>query len=135
MSKNESNYQKLIENTIAELTAENFAEIDFDKLIKLLANLKSKINSAIILEENHKILQTDYIARISGMLKAIAVVNHSREKNENILKLIESLSGLDALSLTGCYRKVSAKFREAFPTSFGLVDHIYKPKLNFNQYK
>jgi hypothetical protein len=67
------------------------------------------------------LLRADYINRIAGMTKAIAAVERSREKIGGAIDLVEQLNGFTSSELIDEYRRVTARFRSAFPTSFGLM--------------
>ncbi len=54
------------------------------------------------------------------MVKAIAAVERSRERAAESIGYLESLNEMCAGELIEEYRRVSARFRSAFPTSFGL---------------
>ncbi len=64
-------------------------------------------------------MRTDYIARITGMIKAVAAA--SRRRNALALAT-EEVAALDKMTpdeLIDTHRRVSARFRDAFPASFG----------------
>lgn len=66
------------------------------------------------------LLRADYSNRIAGMVKAIAAVARSYDKAAEAVGYLEKLSDLSAAELIEEYRRTSARFRSAFPTTFGL---------------
>ncbi|MGH8015157.1 MAG: hypothetical protein ACREBV_03105, partial [Candidatus Zixiibacteriota bacterium] len=66
----------------------------------------------------------DYINRIGGMVKAVAAVERSHDKAADAVIYLESLSSMSAAELIEQYRRTSAKFRSAFPSSFGLMPFV-----------
>jgi hypothetical protein len=103
----------------AACTAENLLQLDFDRL---RAALKEQLellaaHEASIAELEH--LRRDYIERITAMAKAIAAVSRRKESLSDVAEYIMSLSTLPAQQLIEHYRLTRARFREAFPTSFG----------------
>jgi len=61
------------------------------------------------------------------MRKAIAAVNKHSDQMDEMLQYLEGLSELSATDLIRQYRITSAKFRDCFPASFGLLRSSSKP--------
>jgi hypothetical protein len=68
-----------------------------------------------------ELLRHDYVGRLSGMLKAIAAVDRRHATGSEILAQLEALPGCSTEQLIEQYRRVSARFRDTFPASFGMV--------------
>lgn len=114
-------YQEGLAEMVAMLSDENLSLIDFDKLRAELQQLAVHLEKGQIVDDQLKLLRADYVARISGMLKAVAVVGRSEDERGEIVEILESLQELDAAGLVEAYRRVSVRFRQAFPSSFGLA--------------
>jgi hypothetical protein len=71
-------------------------------------------------ESELELLRSDYLSRIAGMVKAIAAVERSNDKAAEAVPYLENLNKLSAGELIEEYRRTSARFRSAFPTTFGL---------------
>ncbi len=127
--------QEKIDDVLEMLDDNNLAALDLSQIKQTILLMKNTIASNNSELEELNILRQDYIQRVSGMLKAIAALSRNREETEEILNLIESFEQMPAAKLTSIYRKVSAKFRNAFPTSFGITNH-YAPKTkSYAEYK
>lgn len=100
---------------------ETAMEISDDKVNEILYPEISLQKRAEKAESELKILRDDYQNRIAGMVKAIAAVDRSRNKSNEAVQYLEALVELTAPELIEEYRRVSARFRSAFPTSFGLA--------------
>jgi len=103
------------------LAAEAVTEIDFDRLRLWLQQLGTALPELFRAREEARLLRDDYTHRISGMLKAIAVARSGCKVLGDAGELIERLPNAPAAELIESYRRVSARFRDAFPTSFGLI--------------
>ena len=116
-----SECKKLLTEAVRSLKGEELSRLDFDRMC---ANLMDTID---LLEKAGKdlgdlaTLRQDYIGRISGMEKAIAIAGRRDGSLKNALTIIENLEILSAEELIGQYVKTQARFRDAFPTSFGLL--------------
>jgi len=66
------------------------------------------------------LLRTDYLSRMAGMVKAIAAIERSHNKATEAVAYLENLNAMSAGELIEEYRRTSARFRSAFPTTFGL---------------
>jgi len=73
------------------------------------------------LKEQLHLYREDYISRIGGMVKAIAVAEKHPNRLEEAVAYLESLTKLSANDLIEQYRRISTRFRDAFPASFGLA--------------
>ena len=94
-------------------------QIDFDELSEKLGELESLLAVCERYGQELETLREDYTSRIAGMIKAIAAVDRKREAPRLALRELEGLPSLSGRELVECYRRTSAKFRDAFPTSFG----------------
>jgi len=116
--KNDNDGNDCVSEIIDALASESISRIDFDQLGSWLTEqrtLKSKLSA---MRDELDVLRTDYLQRISGMVKAIAVAQRKGNSLESAMELIESLDRLSVDDLVECYRRVSARFRDTFPTSF-----------------
>ncbi len=120
MKKN-SDYIDDINDVLESLKAENLPEIDFDKLKGTLSLLLDELPKMHLSEDELSLLRKDYIERISGMAKAITATRQNRDEIESTLEYLESLSDKRSDELVKQYRIISARFRDTFPASFGLV--------------
>jgi len=116
--KEHGNYAKEL---VSLLTEDNLAFIDFDRLRNWLGEIAPVLDEVVQLREEVELLRRDYIGRISGMMKAIAAVKRHPDGWETALTYIETLPSLSAAELIEHYHKTTARFRDAFPTSFGLL--------------
>ena len=114
--KNHLDYITSLEQAIS---SESLAELDFDRLCHWLKEMAAILGQTDSINTDLNLLRDDYLARISGIVKAIAAVSSNPDHLEEALAYIERLSGFDAASLIREYRLVSARFRDAFPASFG----------------
>ncbi len=112
----------------ASLTDGNLPTIDFDRLTSRLADLSAMLERSLIVELELQHLRDDYLARIIGMAKAIAAARSAPDAYPQVAEFIDSLSTFTAEQLTDTYRRVSARFRDTFPTSYGqFFDHHHQP--------
>lgn len=101
------------------LRAESVERIDFDELTSKLISAGTALQDAATERESLVQLRNDYVERIAGMAKAVAVMENRREDQEELITLCGSLDRLPVAELLSQYRRISAKFRDAFPTSYG----------------
>lgn len=127
--------QGKIDDVLEMLDDNNLAVLDLNQIKKTILLMKNSIDSNDSQLEELNILRQDYIHRSSGMLKAIAAVSRNKEETEEIMTLIESFEQLSAEKLISIYRKVSAKFRNAFPTSFGIINQYTPKNKSYAEYK
>lgn len=105
---------------IGQLSDENLPAIDFDRLRLSLQQFVACREALSEAERDLQLLRQDYTGRIAGMMKAVAVTARRREAMSEVSEYLEALPQLSAELLVVEYRRASARFREAFPTSFGL---------------
>jgi len=118
---------------IARLDDEDLSPIDFDELRKHLAELVTQSKTAGELAEEHALLREDCQQRMAGMIKAIAAADRRGESYQGALTIIEELPSLSARDLLRKYRRVSARFRDCFPTTFNGYQTGLGPSLNRSQ--
>lgn len=123
-----NDYKKGLAEIVTMLSEENLSLIDFDKLRTELQQLAGHLDKGQIVEDQLQLLCTDYVARISGMLKAVAAVGRNGEERADVVEILDSLQDLDAAGLVETYRRVSVRFRQAFPSSFGLAPGQYSAR-------
>lgn len=99
--------------------AENLSEIDFDQLTTWLGQLDGLLGQVGSRQTESDVLRSDLIGRLSGMVKAIAAVSDSRQDLSGSLLYLDGLKTMTADDLIEQYRRVSARFRDSFPSSFG----------------
>ena len=117
------------------IQSEKFEKIDFDKLIHLLEYSVNLLNSFDETQSEICLLKNDIIARISGMEKAVAAALRKPEELAETINLVESLHQLDANKLLNQYKRSQAKFRDAFPSSFGVTKKSSIHRKDISQYK
>lgn len=105
----------------AMLCDEKMGQVDFDKLKDWLGKSAAELHRGALATEESQLLRSDIIDRISGMQKAIAAVNKRGDQMDEMLQYLEGLSELSAADLIKQYRITSARFRDCFPASFGLL--------------
>jgi hypothetical protein len=103
------------------LAAEAVTAIDFDRLRLWLQELAGALPELFRAREESRLLRDDFTDRISGMLKAIAVAEPGQKPISEASEIIDHLATSGAADLIDCYRRISARFRDTFPTSFGLI--------------
>jgi len=103
------------------LAAEAVTAIDFDRLRLWLEELAGALPDLFRAREESRLLREDYTLRISGMLKAIAVAESGQKPLADASELVDRMSVANVTELIDCYRRISARFRDTFPTSFGLI--------------
>ena len=102
------------------LAAERTEEIDFDRLAAWLREIVPVLSDAQKNVDSLVSLRQDYEGRIIGMAKAMAAVDRSGRGYEEAITSLGTLPQLSGEELVACYRRMSARFRDMFPTSFGL---------------
>jgi hypothetical protein len=125
LKKNNDNISD-IKEILESLNAESLPQIDFDKLKGSLTLLLEELPVLYLSGEEHLLLRKDYIERISGMVKAITAARQNRDDLESTLEYLEGLADKKSEDLIRQYRIISARFRDTFPTSFGLVKQSSK---------
>jgi hypothetical protein len=110
------------ENQLLEsLDEQSISCIDFDQLRDWLKLRSESSESIDAIRSDLRILRDDYCARIGGMVKAIAAVDRERDRWSEACDLVEKLPEMSTNELIDCYRMTSARFRDSFPASFGLL--------------
>lgn len=109
-------------------------EIDFDLMGQTLAEIGSLIDRLDVAQQQLGLLRADYVARVSGMIKATAAVSRRQAALTEAAAVIETLAQLSSEQLIDRYRQAAASFRQAFPASFGLVRPSRSQK-DLNDYK
>jgi hypothetical protein len=115
-NKNDIDYLSEVVNLIDEAT---LPQIDFDELKARLSTVHSRLTAQDELATEYALLRDDCERRIAGMTKAIAVVDRKQDRMEEALALVDELPALDSARLLQTYRRVTARFRDCFPGSFG----------------
>jgi len=110
-----------IAHLLETLNDQSMSVIDFDLLRSWLVEVGDELNSHREIEDQLQLLRADYTQRIAGMVKAMAAVERKTDSWQEALSFVNSLSSLGATELVACYRRMSARFRDSFPTSFGLL--------------
>lgn len=103
------------------LAAESVTTIDFDRLAAWLAELGAALPGLYRAREEAAAMREDYTTRIVGMLKAIAIAEKGKSSLDDALDIIDHLPDKSATELIGYYRRAQARFRDTFPTSFGMI--------------
>ena len=116
-----TNHREFAAELQNKLNEEQLALIDFDRLKQWLAEIGVVLETAEKASADLSLLRRDYIERISGMTKALAVADRKNGRLEDALAFVEVLDSLEAGELIGQYRRISACFRDAFPASLGLT--------------
>ncbi|UCG63158.1 MAG: hypothetical protein JSV52_07725 [Candidatus Zixiibacteriota bacterium] len=132
-----SEYQTLLNETVAKISGEELSTLDFDQLKDLLSEVVTLLDEVGGTFEGLKCLREDYIARISGMEKAIAIAGRASDGLSRALELTDALPTLSAGELIEQYNRTQAKFRDAFPTSYGILQkrQTGRGKQNLSEYK
>ena len=133
MKKNNDNISD-IKEILESLNAENLTQIDFDKLNGSLTLLLNELPELYQSANEYLHLKKDYIERISGMVKAITAARQNRDDLESTLEYLEGLAGKKSEDLIRQYRIISARFRDTFPASFGLVKQSSKNNIKAANY-
>ena len=102
------------------LNEEKISSIDFDQLAERIKAIRNSLIENEGAGGELEILRQDYIRRIAGMVKAVAVANDRSTSASVALETVDSLDNMSAEELVSLYRKTSASFRTVFPASFGL---------------
>lgn len=126
--KNRDDLATRLSAAVMRLENEELAVLDFDELRGTLQEAANRLDASKEGGDELAVLREDYIARIAGMVKAIAAVNRRGSGLAETVELIERLPTLDAESLVSTYRRVTARFRDAFPASFGNLSLSPRPR-------
>ena len=117
--KNRDELAAYLSAVAAGLENAELTNLDFDKLRLALRESIPLLTGDEELRNELALLRDDYTARTTGMLKAIAAVSRRRSGISETLDVIDKLPSLSTADLIAAYRRASARFRDAFPTSFG----------------
>lgn len=116
-----SQHKTYVSELLELLSGEKIAMLDFDRLKQWLVETATMLTEAERQESELALLRHDYISRISGMAKAIAAVDRHKDSLQTVLAYVESLPSLTSSELVTQYKRMQAKFHDAFPTSFGAL--------------
>ncbi len=114
-----------VDDLAAAWTPDNLCELDLDRIRDLLGRHRRLLAEHESLREDLAALRQDYVARIGGMAKAIAAVTRrtgaaqAHDAAAAVLEYLRTLETMTAAQLIEQYRLAGARFRDAFPTSFG----------------
>jgi len=108
-----------ITEMLETLSEDGLSTIDFDNHRQWLSTLAVRLPELLQIDNELSILRTDYEKRIAGMTKAIAAVDRNRDALKQAVTYLETLPKMSAADLVRNYTLMSARFRDAFPTSFG----------------
>lgn len=114
------NREYIIELT-RNLTSDRLHLINFDQLKEWLLAASDSLEKVETVKADLVLLRSEFVNRIAGMVKAIAAVERSSSRVSKALTYLENLQELGAAELIEEYQKTSARFRSAFPTTFGLA--------------
>lgn len=104
-----------------ELHQDRMSLIDFDRLRETLDAAAEHLRRSEAPSDDLALLREDLEMRIAGMLKAIVAVDRIRNRRERTAHQAIELTSMSAAELLECYRTVAARFRDHFPTSFGVL--------------
>lgn len=121
------NYRSRLFAAADQISAENLSSLDFDELRRLLIDSANHLEQAEQVRADNNRLRDDFMARIAGMEKAIAVAARGESHLRRALELIDTLSDLTAEKLIEQYNRTLARFRDAFPASFGCLQTRVRP--------
>ncbi len=113
------NHLEYVDQFVAALTDDSLPTIDFDQHREWLLQVTHDLPRVHELQQELHELRQDYIDRISGMTKAIAVAGRKPDSLQTALQYIDRLDQLPGQELIREYRRVSARFRDAFPAGYG----------------
>jgi hypothetical protein len=119
---NREQLSSFLADTAAALSTEDMPTVDFDTLRTTLQDLIGQLEEMTRIREDLELLRDQYEGRIVGMLKAVAAVTDNRHRQREAVDTIESLPSLTCADLVKTFHRTSARFRDAFPTSFAPAD-------------
>lgn len=97
---------------------DNGGVIDLDALAARLAAASDALGLLDKARIERDLLHRDLQQRIGGMIKAMAAADRTGDRLDEGVALAEGLSTLAAEELIATYRRVSARFRDQFKSSF-----------------
>lgn len=112
-------YRLILSEMVMQIDRENLSAFDFGRLRDALVEAMEMVDEVRRARGEVARFRQDYVARISGMEKAIAVVSRGDGRIGKVLEKIEAMKGLSAEELLECYSQTQARYRDAFPASFG----------------
>lgn len=95
--------------------------IDFDRMTEVLENARNVIGDGEKTIAEYGKLQQDYRRRLMGMLKAVMVGKSKEGDGELAAALADESREIPSRDLIELHRRISARFRDCFPASFGYV--------------
>jgi hypothetical protein len=116
-----NNLSKQVNEFSQMLTEDNILLINFDNLCQCLKDTARILEGNELLVRDLNLLRQDYESRIIGMTKALTVADKNGRGYSDTLEFIDRLPHLTGSELIDCYRKISARFRDTFPASYGLL--------------
>lgn len=130
-------YQAALGNTVAKIDGEELSTLDFDHLKDVLSEVVGFLGEVGEVFVDLARFRDDYIARISGMEKAIAIAGRASDGLTQALELTRTLPRLSAGELIGQYNRTQARFRDTFPGSFSAFPkrRHSRGKQNLSEYK
>lgn len=127
-------YKSVLTELVMQIDQEKMSTLDFGRLRDSLREAMELTDENERLNAEVTKLRQDYMARISGMEKAIAVAGRGEGRLGGALETIEAARDLPAEKLIALYCRTQARFRDAFPASFnalqGLAGRGRKNKIN-----
>ncbi len=118
---NHSTHAKCARRLLSELTDQKLSLIDFDHWRRWLHEVAELLDDADRLQQEVTILRQDYLARIGGMVKAIAALQRNHRERDRAMTFVRDLPALTAEELVEQYRRTHARFHDAFPATFGFL--------------
>jgi hypothetical protein len=118
-----------IQELLGQLQGDQLPLIDFDQLRRWLLASATLLEEAASVRATAELLRKDYEVRIAGMLKGIAAADRKRNGMDEALQVVEQLPSMSGEQLIACYRHTAARFRDAFPASFGYLGKDRGPRL------
>ena len=113
--------QTTVESFLSALNSDALPTLDFDHLAGTLREIADALRSNSDTVSELAMLREDYIRRINGMSKAIAAVSRNRNALSEAVDQLDSCKAMPVSELIACYRTTGARFRDSFPSSFGLL--------------
>jgi len=114
-------YKATLAGIVEHIDQESLSAFDFGRLREVLVEAQGIVDEVRRLNAEVGKFRQDYLGRISGMEKAMAVVARGEGKMSDALQRIEALEDLPAEKLIECYSRAQARYRDAFPASFGVL--------------
>ncbi len=110
---------KRADELVSALSETDLSVLNLDELVSWIELARTELAELENIRTECTVLREDYIDRLSGMAKAIAAVRHSHDFSQETLEFVQQLPSMNATDLIANYRKMSARFRDSFPTSLG----------------